>query len=205
MIDIDSDFSGIGKEKIYTYLKDKYGEDRVIHVGTFMALGLASAAKDLLRIAGADFQEANKFTRVLMADLSWEDNLENIQDSYPDQYKFYLSNKEILDKVPRFLKKIRQAGCHAGGIVVLDKPVYEYFPVERAGKDVVTAFPESGQEQVLDELGFVKYDILGISILDVIEYTIGMIDEKILLVEEDGIKKYVPESYFLEKIKEERV
>lgn len=91
---------------------------------------------------------------------------------------------------------VHNSGKHAGGIVVTPKPIYNYVPVDRVNGEVVTAFPESGSEQVLDELGIVKYDILGISILDVISDAVDMIDEELVMVEdEDGIIKILPESY----------
>ena len=194
-IDIDIDFDPEGKEKIQEYLKEKFGEDRVLHVGTFTRLGPASAAKDLLRAFEVNFQQSNEFTTVLRHDLTWQENLDNLQQNFPRQYDFYVKNKTVLDLTPYFINKIRQGGKHAGGIVILDKPVWERIPVDRISGELVTAFPESAQEQVLDEMGVVKFDILAITILDVIRSTIQMIDEKLFLIEEDNIKKIVPESY----------
>lgn len=194
-IDVDSDFQGIGREKIINYLRNKYGRDCVLNVGTFSSLGPSSAAKDLLRVYGIEFAESNEFTAVLEKELTWEDNIKKIKTDFPKQYQFYLKNQKILDLVPSFINKIRQSGKHAGGIVILPKPVWNYIPVERVSDELATAFPESGSEQVLDELGIIKYDILSISILDVIGSTIKMIEEKIFKIEEDGIIKIVPESY----------
>ena len=194
-VDIDLDFDPIGKQKIQDYLFEKYGEDRVLHVGTFNKLGPSSAAKDLLRIYKVDFNASNNFTKALNANLTWEKNLEFLKENKKDLYQFYLDHKEILDLTPYFINKIRQGGKHAGGIIILDAPVYDRIPVDRITGEVVSAFPESAQEQVLDEVGVVKFDILSIIILDVIRNTINMINEKIYLIEEDGIKKIVPASY----------
>ena len=201
-IDIDSDFSPNAKEAVQEYLINKYGEDRVLHVGTFTRLGVASAAKDLLRIYKVDFQQSNYFTKILESDKDWKWNLENMKLSYPEQYAFYEEHKEILDMVPDFVNKIRQGGKHAGGIVILDRPAYELIPVNRVSGQITTAFPESAQEQVLDEIGVIKFDLLGISILDVIADTIEKINEKIYLIEEDSILKIVSESYLDSKIKQ---
>lgn len=199
-VDIDLDFDPIGKEKIQRYLMEKFGEDRVLHVGTFSRLGPSSAAKDLLRIYKVDFKESNEFTRYLDQTKSWEDNLRNIKDKYPHLYSFYEKHKDILDLTPYFINKIRQAGKHAGGIVILDRPVYERIPIERITGEIVTAFPESSQEQILDEIGVVKFDILAISILDVIRNTIRLLeDKKLFLIEEDGITKIIEESYLKNK------
>jgi hypothetical protein len=199
-VDIDSDFSTEAKIKVQDYLLNKYGKDCVLHVGTFNRLGCASAAKDLLRIYKVDYKESNSFTTSLDANLSWEENIKMLQEKYPAQYNFYLDNKKVLDMVPFFVDKVRQTGKHAGGIVILPEPVFNYIPIERVKGEIATAFPESAQEQVLDEIGVVKYDILGITILDVIKNAIDLIDEKLFLIEEDGIKKIVPQSYIDKEI-----
>ncbi|MFW6225629.1 MAG: hypothetical protein ACOC3V_01555 [bacterium] len=195
-IDVDSDIQGNRRDEIFEHLSEKFGEDKVVHVGTFSSLGPSSAAKDLLRVYDIDYGESNEFTKCLSKELNWEDNIKAIQAQFPKQYSFYQRHKQILDLVPNFLNKVRQAGKHAGGIAILPKPVHNYVPVNRVNGVLATAFPESGQEQVLDEIGIVKYDILGISILDVIDDTINLIDEDLYLIEDDdGMRKVVGESY----------
>jgi len=194
-VDCDCDFSTFSKAKVQEYLFDKYGKECVLHVGTYSKLGPASAAKDLLRIYKIDFKQSNEFTKVLDANKSWEENLGVIKESYPNKWKFYLDNKEVLDLTPYFINKVRQASKHAGGIVILPEPVYNYIPVDRVRGEIVTAFPESSQYQILDELGIVKFDILAITTLDVIRNTIDLIDEKLYLIEDNGIRKIVLESY----------
>jgi DNA polymerase-3 subunit alpha len=194
-VDIDLDFDPEGKQKIQDYLFEKYGEDRVLHVGTFNRLGPSSAAKDLLRVYKIDYAESNRFTKLLKQGLSWEDNLMNIKENYPESYKFYEKHKKILDMTPYFINKIRQGGKHAGGMVILDAPVYDRIPIDRVTGEVVTAFPESSQEQTLDEVGVVKFDILAIKVLETIRNAIDLIDEDLYLIEEDGLTKIVPASY----------
>jgi len=197
-VDIDMDFDPEGRNKIYDYLIEKFGDNRVLSVGTFSRLGPASAAKDLLRIYKINYQESNNFTKTLQKELSWKENIENIQENFPDQYKFYERYKTILDLVPHFINKIRQSSKHAGGIVITDRPFYELIPVDRVTSEVVTAFPESAQEQVLDKLGITKFDVLRIEVLEIIKNTINNLKDRLFLVEEDEIKKIVTESY-LEK------
>jgi hypothetical protein len=202
-IDVDTDWQGEGREKIYNYLKEKYGEERVLHVGTFSTLGPASAAKDVLRANGVDFGKSNKFTKVLEKMESWQENLDRIKATDRENWKFYNDNKDVLDNVPELIGKIRQSGKHAGGIVITEKPIYNYIPVDRVNGEAVTAFPESGSNTVLDEIGIIKYDVLGISILDVMAEAIDMIDEEMYEIEDDdGIIKIVPASYLDSKIKE---
>ena len=199
-IDVDVDFSPSGREKIIEHLKERYGNDKVFGVGTFNQMKIKSAIKDVFRVYGfEEFGEINSFTKVMDDALSYEENITNVKDNFPHLYKFYLQHKTKFDLVPKFLGKIRSGGMHAGGKVLLDKPIYNYIPVERAGKDVVTAFPESGSDAVLDHYKVIKLDLLGITILDVIKSTLEMIvesGEKIFEVEDDsGVTKWVPESY----------
>ena len=199
-IDIDSDFAPSAKEKITEYIREKYGEEKVVSVGTYTRLGVSSAAKDLLRIHKIEFKESNAFTSALDSSITWEENLEKIRGENPAIYQTYIKYKEILDLTPKLVNKVRQIGKHAGGLVILDRPVYELVPVERVSNTLVTAFPESSQHQVLDEFGIIKLDILGITILDVIESAINSIDEKIYLIEDNGMIKAVTETYINKEI-----
>lgn len=200
--DVDMDFDEEGREKIKEYLKKKFGENRVLSVGTFSRLGPASAAKDLLRIYKIGFKQSNEFTKVLNKEMTWKENIAFIRENYPEQFGFYEKHKNILDMTPHFINKIRQSSKHAGGVVITDKPFHELIPVDRVRGEIITAFPESNQNQVLDELGICKFDLLVISVLDIIKNSINMVKEKLFLVEENGIKKVVPESYINERIEQ---
>lgn len=195
-IDVDTDMSPAGRDVLFEYLERKYGEDRVFSVGTYSKLGIKSAIKDILRVYKVDFKESNKFTGKLDGSLTLEENIIMIQETYPDLYKFYLKHKEIIDMSKDLDGKIRQISKHAGGVVILDRPIYELIPVERVSGSVLTAFPESGSDNTLDLLGIIKFDVLGISVLDIIKNTVEQINEDIYLIEDDdGIVKVVPESY----------
>lgn len=194
-IDVDSDFETSGREIIIDYLKQKYGEECVFSVGTLSMLGLKSAVKDLLKYYEVPFNESNDFTAALDNDLSFEENIEKLRNNNKHMFAFYMRYKKILDLTPKFFNKARQMGKHAGGVIILPKPIYNYTPVERAGSGLVTAFPENGQSSTLDTLGIIKLDLLSITVLDNIKETIELIDEPIFLIEEEGIQKIVPLSY----------
>ena len=198
-IDIDVDMDSACREEAFRYLKEKYGEESIFHVGTYGKLGLLSAVKDLLRYNEVPFQEANNFTKYIDNDKTWKENIEIFKAENPKAYMFYEKNKDILDLVPYFENKTRQISMHAGGIIVLPGPVYNYIPVERVQDNLVSAWEENGSHTILDELGYIKYDLLCISVLDVMKKTLSLIDEKLFLIEEDGIQKIVPESYIRSK------
>ncbi len=194
-LDIDTDFSSYGKALVKDYLERKYGKERVVSIGTYSSLGLSSATKDILRKEEVEFSESNTFCSYFNSDLTFEENIESFKTNNKPAYDFYLKYKTKLDYVPKILNKIRSVGKHAGGVLILPSPVWEHIPVERVQGELVSAFVESGSSTQLDEIGYVKFDLLGITVLDVMDSAIEMIDEKLFLIEEDGIKKIVPESY----------
>lgn len=199
-IDVDSDFSGEGRDSIIKYLKNKYGDDCVTPVGTTSTLQMKVACKDLLRYACATVAEAGDFTKELDDEMSFEENVQKILKGSSPAKEVYLKYQKILDLVPRFLGKARNIGKHAGGVVLTPKPIWNYCPVELSSDEIVTAFPESGSVTALDEVGLVKLDLLAISVLDVIKETIDLIDEELYLIEDDdGLQKIVPKSYIIEQ------
>ena len=201
-IDVDSDFSGAGRDQIIKYLKNKYGDDCVTPVGTTSTLQMKVACKDLLRYACSSVAEANDFTKELDDEISFEENIKRLLTGTSPARDIYIKYQKVLDLVPRFLGKARNIGKHAGGVVLTPKPIWNYCPVELSSEEIVTAFPENGSNTVLDEIGLVKLDLLAISVLDVIQETVDLIDEELYLIEENGIQKIVPYSYIKEHMDE---
>ncbi len=201
-IDVDTDMSPAGRDALFKYLQGKYGEDKVFSVGTYSRLGIKSAIKDLLRVYKIDFKDGNAFTGKLDSTLSFDDNIKMIEETYPDLFRFYKRHHEIIDMAKVLDGKVRQISKHAGGICILDRPIYELIPVEKVGGEVLTAFPESGSDSTLDEIGIIKFDMLRITVLDIIKSCIEQVEEDLVMIEDDdGIIKIVPESY-LSKQKE---
>ena len=164
-------------------------------VGTTSSLQMKVACKDLLRYATATVAEANEFTKELDDEVSFEENIKRILSGDSPAKETYIKYQKVLDLVPRFLGKARNIGKHAGGVVLTPEPIWNYCPVELSSEEIVTAFPENGSNTILDEIGLVKLDLLAISVLDVIQETVDLINEDLYLIEEDGIQKIVPYSY----------
>lgn len=198
-LDVDSDISTIGKPLLKAHLEEKYGKDRVLSVGTYTTIGLAPAIKDILRKQGVDFKTSNAFTKELDNDLSFEENMENYKVNFPELYGTYLKYKVWLDIVPKFCNAQRGKGQHAGGIVILPKPVYELTPVIRTKDGLATAFTESSSSMQLDDLGIIKYDMLAISQLDIIDNALNLTEDYYEIIDDDGIKKIVGKGYLIEK------
>lgn len=90
--------------------------------------------------------------------------------------KWVKENEECIYWANKLLGQVKNVGTHAGGILITPGPVYNYIPVTRAAKEVVTAFKEAdGSSKNLSELGLLKLDILGLKTLNVIKHCISQI------------------------------
>ncbi len=199
-LDIDTDFEPKAKEAAKQMLIEKYGPERVMGVAAYGTVGLASAIKDILRKCDVPFKESNDFCKELNEELSFEENMKMYAENYPALYETYERNKAYLDFTPRIMGQVRQVGQHAGGCLIMDKPVWEYIPVVHTKDGVSSAFVENGGNTELDELGVIKYDFLAITVLEVISNAVESVDEEIVkILDDDGIEKYVPKSYLQNK------
>lgn len=106
-LDVDTDISTSGKPKVKAHLEEEYGKDRVLSVGTYMQIGMATAIKDILRKEGVDFKTSNAFCAELDNDLSFEENMKIYKDKFPDLYALYNKYQVLLDFVPKLSNVIR--------------------------------------------------------------------------------------------------
>ena len=176
-------------------LIEKYGHERVMGIGTYTNVGLASGIKDILRKCDVPFKESNDFCKELNEELSFEENMKMYAENYPALYETYERNKAYLDFTPKIMNGKRAVGQHAGGCLLLDDDVWNYIPVIHTKDGIATAFVENGGNTELDEIGVCKYDFLAITVLEVISNAVESVDEELVKIEEDGLIKIVPVSY----------
>ncbi len=183
MPDFDIDFCQERRNEVIDYVTKKYGRDNVGQIVTYSQLSAKSAIKDVGRVLDLPFAEVNELTKLIpnLVDgkkvtidqaLELEPKLREIQEQKPVY-------KEVI-RVARALEGLnRQTGIHAAGIVIGDKPLWEYVPICR-GKDgeLVTQFAKDEVEQA----GLVKFDFLGLKTLTVIAKAVAHIKRR----EDDG-------------------
>ena len=178
MPDFDVDFCQNRRGEVIDYVTRKYGEENVGQIITFGQLSAKSAIKDVGRVLGLSFGECNELTK----------NIPNLVDGHPPTIEKAIELdpklQERIDSDPRIAEVFRiakalqglnrQAGMHAAGVVIADKPLWEYVPLyQPAGeKFLVTQFAKDEVEQA----GLVKFDFLGLKTLTVIRDAIDMIN-----------------------------
>lgn len=195
MPDFDIDFMQERRGEVINYVADRYGRDRVGQIATYSALNPKSAVKDVARTLGIPFAEINELTKPMPL---------LIDGKKPDlkqalEYAPKLKEKARLDPLyarvlenARVLEGLyRQAGMHAGGIVIGEKDLVEYVPVfSGANGELITQF----DKDKVEDAGLVKFDFLGLKTLDVIAHAEKIVNhriaqENLLSSEERALKR----------------
>ena len=188
MPDIDIDVPVDKREQIISYIKNKYGHDKVSQMITFNTMKGRGAIKDVLRAYGnISFEEMNKITKFIPDEAKIADELQEMKEETGEAsiIRWALENngKDLaqwcvlqddgtltgpLSK--RFEQAIRLEGTktnqskHAAGVAISSVPLGDICPMIYDSK---TGNPIAGMEMAdLDSLGIIKMDVLGVAVLD---------------------------------------
>ncbi|HEY3475907.1 MAG TPA: DNA polymerase III subunit alpha [Anaerolineales bacterium] len=183
MPDIDLDFRDDRRAEMLEYCVRKYGTDKVAQIITFGTMGAKAALRDVARVNDIPLPEVDRVAKLVPAipgrQISMQDALavpefKQIYDSQPHL-------RELIDTAAKMEGTVRNAGTHAAGVVISDKPIVEYLPLHRPTSNseetpvkTVTQF-EMG---ILDSLGMLKVDFLGLITLSVMAKACDMIKKR---------------------------
>jgi DNA polymerase-3 subunit alpha len=171
MPDIDIDICQEGRGKVIDYVRNKYGN--VCQIITFNTLGAKAAIKDVGRVLGMPIAETDKITKLIPGGPNVE--LEDVV-KIPDIKKLIEENPQVnklFGIAGRLEGLCRNAGMHAAGVIVCDKPLDEIVPLYKNGDDVMTQWDGPTCEKV----GLLKMDFLGLRTLTILERALDLIDK----------------------------
>jgi DNA polymerase-3 subunit alpha len=166
MPDIDLDICQVGRAQVLDYVRDKYGH--VAQIITFGTLKAKAVIKDVSRVLGLGFEEANNLTKLIPSELKM--TLDKALKQEPELKKLYTQDeqvKRIVDIGRRLEGVARNAGIHAAGVVVADQPLVNFLPLYKAPgtNALVTQYDGPTVERV----GLLKMDFLGLRTLTGLE------------------------------------
>ncbi|HJT98853.1 MAG TPA: DNA polymerase III subunit alpha [Rhodanobacteraceae bacterium] len=187
--DFDVDFCMDRRDEVIDYVAGKYGRDRVSQIITYGTMAAKAVLRDTGRVLGMPYGQVDRIAKLLPKiplDLSLEDALGRSEKSHkePDRVvgefkQLYASDEEVKELVDLALKLedlTRNAGKHAGGVVIAPGPLSDYAPLfsEGGGDGLVTQFDKDDVEAV----GLVKFDFLGLRTLTIIDWAVKAINAK---------------------------
>ncbi len=157
--DLDLDLCWIKRDQLIESVYEKYGADRVAMVAIHSAFRLRSAFREVAKAFGVPNDAVNRMSHKLPYD-SRGTVAEAVASTGAD--RFVSLNREDFASILRLAEAIRgfphQLGTHCGGLVIGDRPLDNYVPLERAAKGIVITQYE---KDAIEEIGLVKMDLLG--------------------------------------------
>src|SRR3954468_6078029 len=176
--DIDVDFCEARRGEVLEYVRQKYGERRVSQIITFGKLKAKSVVRDVGRVIGLSYGEADRIAKMIPNELNI--TLASAAEKTPDLKKAIASEpstKQLWDYALVLEGLSRSAGVLAAGVVIGDRDLSDYVPLCRdsKGSDVISQFAMGP----LTELGMLKMDFLGLKTLTVIEDTVTLIRARV--------------------------
>ncbi len=168
MPDFDIDFCYVRRQEVIDYVVEKYGALHVAQIITFGTMAARAAVRDVGRAMGVSYQSVDQVAKLIPNDLgmtiekalSRQKELKSLYDTNNDVKKL-IDNAEKLEGMPR------HASIHAAGVVITKETVDSYVPLQKNDESIVTQFTMG----VLEELGLLKMDFLGLRNLTVISDT----------------------------------
>ncbi|MEO5720758.1 MAG: DNA polymerase III subunit alpha [Chthoniobacterales bacterium] len=188
--DIDVDFCEARRGEVLEYVRQKYGERRVSQIITFGKLKAKSVVRDVGRVIGLSYGEADRIAKMIPNELNITLNGTDKVDPEtgetqhtPGAIDKNLDLKQAIETEPSVRQLwdyatvleglSRNAGVHAAGVVIGDRDLSDYVPLCRdsKGTDVISQFAMGP----LTDLGMLKMDFLGLKTLTVIEDTLTLV------------------------------
>lgn len=167
--DIDTDIESQRRDEFISYLENEYGKYNVIRIGTVGTLKGRSALKDACRVLGAPQETGVKLASMIPNHRGISPDLQTlIEDSDSELHKCYKQHQEVIDLAVKLEGSIKSRGSHAAGVIISPVDLCTIVPVF---KDKCGNLVSEWDMKVLETAGFVKYDFLGLTSLDVISAT----------------------------------
>ena len=166
MPDIDIDFCVQRRGEVIEYVNRKYGHDHVAQIVTFGTMAARAAVRDVGRVLDLSYAETDAVAKAIPMgpNMTIKEAL-RVSKPLRDMYESDEMLRRLIDVAEALEGIPRHASMHAAGVVITDKPVYEYVPLSKNDESVVTQY----QMTTLEELGLLKMDFLGLRNLTVLE------------------------------------
>ena len=175
--DIDVDFCEERRGEVLEYVRQKYGERRVAQIITFGKLKAKSVIRDVGRVMGLSYRDADRIARMIPNELNITlDSAAEKNSELKRAIATEAQTKQLFDYAKTLEGISRNAGVHAAGVVIADRDLSDYIPLCRdvKGNDVISQYSMGP----LNDLGLLKMDFLGLKTLTVIEDTLALIHKR---------------------------
>ncbi len=186
MPDFDLDYPDDQREEMIRYTVEKYGQEQVAQIATFNRMKAKAAVRDVGRAQGIELAKVNHIAKLIPG---IPGKPVTIQDCLTEGHEFYSQElvdlyakeswvKNLLDTAMQLEGVARNAGIHAAAVIVADRELTHYTPIMRGSKSTVTSTIAQYEFPILESIGLLKVDFLGLSTLSVMREAGRLIKER---------------------------
>ena len=171
--DFDIDFCQDRRDEVIRYVKNKYGTERVAQIVTFGQLGAKTVIRDVARVMEIPLDKANRLAKMIPEDPKI--TLAKAREANPEFGKACATDPELRLILPHaeVLEGLyRNAGVHAAGVVIGDKPLIDIVPL---GRDKEGQPVTQYAKEPIEECGLLKMDFLGLKTLTVLKEAVDLV------------------------------
>lgn len=175
MPDFDIDFCYERRQEVIDYVTNKYGQDHVCQVIAFGTLAARACLRDVLRVSGKSPTETNKFLKLMPNSLNI--TLQSALESSKELRRVYDSNAEFkraYDIAQKLEGLPRHTSTHAAGVIISGKDIKQIAPLAKNDEAVVVQY----DKDLIEQVGLLKFDFLGLRTLTVISAACKAVYEK---------------------------
>ncbi|GAL07626.1 DNA polymerase III subunit alpha [Photobacterium aphoticum] len=178
MPDFDIDFCMDKRDQVIDHVAEMYGRDAVSQIITFGTMAAKAVIRDVGRVLGHPYGFVDRISKLIPAEPGM--TLAKAFEAEPQLPQMYDSDEEVKDLIDmcRILEGVtRNAGKHAGGVVISPTTITDFAPLycDAEGGNPVTQFDKNDVETA----GLVKFDFLGLRTLTIIDWALGMINPRL--------------------------
>lgn len=173
--DFDIDFCMDRRDEVIEYVADRYGREQVSQIITYGTMAAKAVVRDVGRALGHPYGFVDQIAKLIPFELKMTlERALSEEDMLRERYKQEEEVKILLDQAMKLEGLCRNAGRHAGGVVIAPRPLTDYMPLyaEQGSKATVTQFDMKDVE----DIGLVKFDFLGLRTLTIIEKAVSDIN-----------------------------
>ncbi|RCX19369.1 DNA polymerase III catalytic subunit DnaE type [Anaerobacterium chartisolvens] len=174
MPDIDIDFCYERRQEVIDYVIKKYGTDRVAQIITFGTMAARAAIRDVGRAMDIPYNDVDTVAKMIPFQLGMNiDKALEMNPQLKERYDDDTNTRELIDMARLLEGMPRHASTHAAGVVISKEPIVEYVPLQRNDDSITTQFTMG----LLEEIGLLKMDFLGLRTLTVIRDAVELIEK----------------------------
>lgn len=169
--DFDIDFCMDRRDEVIEYVSEKYGSDHVSQIITYGRMAAKAVVRDVGRVLGQPYGFVDKIAKLIPFDIGMTlDQAMKDEPALRKRYKEEEDVKMLIDLAKKLEGLARNAGKHAGGLIIAPKPLTEYMPLYcEQGSAVTSSQFDMGD---VEAAGLVKFDFLGLRTLTIVDWAV---------------------------------